>query len=64
MYKLIKKTKEKFGVLSYENQIFDNVWGGITNVRMAKENPFLVVNKYPINYAMLKEGKDQIHSLI
>ena len=29
------------------------MYGGITNVEMAKEDPFLVINRYPINQNVL-----------
>ncbi len=58
---MIKKAYEKAGVKSYTHHFFNRIWGGWTNIEMAKENPFLVINRYPINISATDVGKDKMN---
>ena len=60
MADVIMKVKEKLGVKTFTHHHFKEVIGGITNIKMAKENPFVVVNTYPINQYMLPGPKESI----
>ncbi len=58
---LLKKIKEKVGVKVFDSWNFKTLWGGITNITMAKENPFMVINTYPIEQSSMQYGKDEVN---
>lgn len=57
---IIKKIVEKAGIHTYTHHFFKEMWGGINNIQMAKENPFLVINRYPETQYYLDEGQQDI----
>ena len=59
--KLPASVLEKLGVDSEINYNFKKLIGGITNIRMAREDPFVVVNTYPVNQYVLPSPKPEIN---
>lgn len=57
MATIIKKIIEKAGIHTYTHNFFHEMWGGINNIQMGTENPFVVINRYPENQYFLDEGR-------
>ena len=58
---IVKKLIDKIGVDSESTYDYGSVFGGVTNIRMAREDPFLVVNTYPVNQYTWAHPKPQIN---
>ena len=60
MADVVLKVKEKVGVKTFTHHHFKEVLGSVTNIKMAKENPFVVINTYPINQYMMAGPKESV----
>ena len=58
---LIKALIDKSGVKTYNHHFFKDMLGGVNNIKMAQEEPFLVINRYPQTQYFMDQGQPSVN---